>query len=85
MDARFGAYVDHDLASYHVAACADVTEIEATWIDERDDHVNPMGSKGIGEIGIVGTAAAIGDAIRHATGRRFRETPFRLDRVLVGD
>jgi xanthine dehydrogenase YagR molybdenum-binding subunit len=83
MDPRFGAYVNHDLATYHVAACADVAEIEASWIDEVDEHVNPMGSKGIGEIGIVGTAAAIGNAIHHATGHRLRATPFRLDRLLT--
>ncbi|MFF7379541.1 xanthine dehydrogenase family protein molybdopterin-binding subunit [Streptomyces massasporeus] len=84
MDAAFGDFTESDLASYHVPAHADVTEIEAHWVDEEDSHLNPMGSKGIGEIGIVGTAAAIGNAVHHATGVRFRELPLTPDRVLTG-
>ena len=61
---------------------ADVRSIEAHWIEEDDPHLNPMGSKGIGEIGIVGTAAAIANAVHDATGVRFRERPIRPDRVL---
>ena len=61
---------------------ADIGDIEATWIDENDPHLNPMGAKGIGEIGIVGTAAAVANAVFHATGVRFRDLPIRLDRVL---
>jgi xanthine dehydrogenase YagR molybdenum-binding subunit len=82
MDAVFGDFLNHDFAQYHVAACADIERIEAHWIDERDDHLNPMGSKGIGEIGIVGTAAAVANAVFHATGKRVRDLPIRLDRVL---
>jgi xanthine dehydrogenase YagR molybdenum-binding subunit len=82
MDAEFGDYLNRDLAQYHVPACADVHEIEAAWLDEDDDELNPMGSKGIGEIGIVGTAAAIGNAVYHATGKRVRELPIRLDRLI---
>jgi xanthine dehydrogenase YagR molybdenum-binding subunit len=82
MDAEFGDYLNHDLAQYHVAANADVRAIDVAWIDEHDPHLNPMGSKGIGEIGIVGTAAAIGNALHHAAGIRLRELPLRLDRVL---
>ena len=55
------------------------------WIDEPDDHLNPMGTKGIGEIGIVGAAAAIANAVYHATGVRVRDLPIRLDRVLRAD
>jgi xanthine dehydrogenase YagR molybdenum-binding subunit len=84
MDAQFGDYLNHDFAQYHVASCADIESIEAHWIDEEDEHLNPMGSKGIGEIGIVGTAAAVANAVFHATGRRFRDLPIRLDRVLAG-
>ncbi|MER5577861.1 xanthine dehydrogenase family protein molybdopterin-binding subunit [Streptomyces massasporeus] len=84
MDAAFGDFTESDLASYHVPAHADVAEIEAHWVDEEDSHLNPMGSKGIGEIGIVGTAAAIGNAVHHATGVRFRELPLTPDRVLTG-
>jgi xanthine dehydrogenase YagR molybdenum-binding subunit len=82
LDPAFGDFTESDLASYHVPAHADVTDVEAHWIDEDDPHLNPMGSKGIGEIGIVGTAAAIGNAVHHATGVRFRELPLTPDRVL---
>ncbi|MEV7126957.1 xanthine dehydrogenase family protein molybdopterin-binding subunit [Streptomyces sp. NPDC093260] len=82
MDAAFGDFAEPDLASYHVPAHADVPAIEAHWIDEDDSHLNPMGSKGIGEIGIVGAAAAVGNAVHHATGIRFRELPLTPDRVL---
>ncbi|MHC3467083.1 xanthine dehydrogenase family protein molybdopterin-binding subunit [Streptomyces sp. 7R007] len=83
MDAAFGDFTESDLASYHVPAHADVPDIEAHWIDEEDGELNPMGSKGIGEIGIVGTAAAIGNAVHHATGVRLRELPLTPDRVLA--
>ncbi|WP_432102532.1 xanthine dehydrogenase family protein molybdopterin-binding subunit [Streptomyces sp. bgisy091] len=82
MDPVFGDFTESDLASYHVPSCADVPDIQAHWIDEDDPHLNPMGSKGIGEIGIVGTAAAIGNAVRHATGARLRELPLTPDKVL---
>ncbi|MEU1127202.1 xanthine dehydrogenase family protein molybdopterin-binding subunit [Streptomyces sp. NPDC005899] len=82
MDAAHGDFTERDLASYHVPTCADVPDIEAHWIDEEDPHLNPMGSKGIGEIGIVGTAAAIGNAVRHATGARLRTLPLTPDTVL---
>ena len=58
-------------------------DIEAIWIDEEDEHLNPMGSKGIGEIGIVGTAAAVANAVYDATGVRFRGLPIKLDDVLT--
>jgi xanthine dehydrogenase YagR molybdenum-binding subunit len=83
MDPQFGDYVNHDFASYHIAANADVGSIEVFWIDEEDPHLNPMGAKGIGEIGIVGTAAAIANAVHHATGIRVRDLPLRPDRLLV--
>jgi len=82
MDAAFGDYVNKDFAQYHIAACADIESIEAQWIDETDDELNPIGSKGIGEIGIVGTAAAVANAVFNATGKRVRDLPIRLDRVL---
>lgn len=84
LDTAFGDFAESDLAAYHVPAHADVPDIEAHWIDEDDPHLNPLGGKGIGEIGIVGTAAAIGNAVHHATGVRFREPPLTPDRVLAG-
>jgi xanthine dehydrogenase YagR molybdenum-binding subunit len=82
MDAEFGDYLNHDLAGYHVAANADIQGIDVSWLDEHDDQLNPLGVKGIGEIGIVGTAAAIANAVYHATGHRQRHLPIRPDRVL---
>lgn len=83
MDLAFGDFAEHDLASYHVPVCADVPAIEAYWIEEEDPHLNPMGSKGIGEIGIVGTAAAIANAVHHAAGVRLRDVPLTPDKVLA--
>ena len=82
LDPRFGDYVNHDFAEYHIATNADVGTVDVTWIDEEDLHVNPMGSKGIGELGIVGTAAAIANAVYHATGIRIRDLPITLDKLL---
>ncbi|CAM3539851.1 xanthine dehydrogenase family protein molybdopterin-binding subunit [Kibdelosporangium persicum] len=83
LDERFGHVVNHDLAEYHIAANADVAGIEAHWVDETDPHVNPLGTKGIGEIGIVGTAAAIANAAHHATGIRVRDLPLTADKFLA--
>ena len=82
LDPRFGDYVNHDFAEYHIATNADVGEIDVSWIEEDDPHVNPIGVKGIGEIGIVGTAAAIANAVYHATGIRIRDLPITLDKLL---
>ncbi len=82
MDQSFGDYVNHDFAEYHIATNADVGRIEVLWIEEDDPYVNPMGAKGIGEIGIVGTAAAIANAVYHATGKRVRDLPITLDKLL---
>jgi xanthine dehydrogenase YagR molybdenum-binding subunit len=82
MDPVFGDYAERDLATYHVPCCADIRNIEAHWLDEDDPHLNPMGSKGIGEIGIVGTAAAVANAVRHATGVRLRDLPLTPDKLL---
>jgi xanthine dehydrogenase YagR molybdenum-binding subunit len=82
IDSEFGDYLNSDLAGYHIATCADVHDIEAVWIDEDDDELNPMGSKGIGEISIVGTAAAIANAVHHATGVRIRDLPITPARLV---
>lgn len=82
LDPAFGDFTETDLALYHVPVSADVPRIEARWIEEDDPHLNPMGSKGIGEIGIVGAAAAVGNAVRHATGVRLRTLPLTPDTLL---
>ncbi len=83
MDPRFGDYVNHDFAEYHIATNADVGDVVIQWIDEVDPYVNPVGAKGIGEIGIVGTAAAIANAVYHATGIRVRDLPLSPDKLLA--
>jgi xanthine dehydrogenase YagR molybdenum-binding subunit len=82
VDARFGHVLNHDFASYHIPANADAGQFDIAWIDEEDPHVNPMGSKGIGEIGIVGTAAAVANAVYHATGIRVRDLPITPAKLL---
>jgi xanthine dehydrogenase YagR molybdenum-binding subunit len=82
VDPSAGGFVRTDLAQYHIATCADVPSVEAFWIEEDDPHLWPGGGKGIGEIGITGTAAAIGNAVYHATGRRVRDLPITPARLL---
>ncbi|MFG2603432.1 xanthine dehydrogenase family protein molybdopterin-binding subunit [Streptomyces sp. NPDC048514] len=82
-DRASGGNVGADLAGYHVATHADVPRIEADWIEDHDPR-DPVGIKGIGEIGIVGAAAAVANAVWHATGVRHRDLPIRPDRVLAG-
>jgi len=81
-DHRFGRFMVHNLADYHVPVSADVHGIEVFFVDEQDDEINPLGVKGVGEIGIVGTAAAIANAIHHATGKRVRELPITIDKLM---
>ncbi|MGH3099130.1 MAG: xanthine dehydrogenase family protein molybdopterin-binding subunit [Streptosporangiales bacterium] len=83
VDPHVGQVVNHDFAEYHIATNADVEQVEATWLDEYDPYVNPMGSKGIGEIGIVGTAAAVANATYDATGIRIRDLPITPDKLLI--
>jgi xanthine dehydrogenase YagR molybdenum-binding subunit len=82
MDHRFGRFMTHNLADYHVPVNADVPQIDVIFVDERDDEINPLGVKGVGEIGIVGTAAAIANAIYHATGKRVRDLPITVDKLM---
>ena len=81
IDHNFGRIMNANIAEYHVPVNADVHDIEVIFIDEPDDIINPLGIKGIGEIGIVGTAAAIANAIYHATGKRVRDLPITLDKL----
>lgn len=82
IDHHFGRVMNHSLAEYHVPVNADVPEIDVIFVDEPDQHVNALGAKGLGEIGIVGIAAAVANAIFHATGKRVRELPITLDKLL---
>jgi xanthine dehydrogenase YagR molybdenum-binding subunit len=82
MDHRLGRCMTHNLADYHIPAHADVPEIDVIFVDEPDAEVSPLGVKGVGEIGIVGTAAAVANAIFHATGKRVRELPITIDKLL---
>ena len=82
MDHRFGRPMNHSLAEYHISANADIPEIEVIFVDEKDEEVTPLGVKGLGEIGIVGTAAAVANAIFHATGKRIRRFPITLDKLI---
>ena len=83
VDPRFGHVVTSDLASYHIASHADVPDISALWVEEFDPYFGPTGAKGIGEIGVVGVPAAIGNAIYNATGQRLRSLPFTPDKLVV--
>lgn len=82
IDHRFGRIMNHNLAEYHVPVNADVQNIEVIFVEEHDAIVNPLGVKGLGEIGVVGTAAAIANAVFHATGKRVRDLPITLDKLL---
>ena len=81
-DHRFGRFMTHNLADYHVPVNADVHSIDVFFVEEKDEEINPLGVKGVGEIGIVGTAAAIANAVYHATGRRVRDLPITLDKLM---
>jgi xanthine dehydrogenase YagR molybdenum-binding subunit len=80
---RYGSFVNQDLASYHVAVNADVGEMDVVFLHEDDPHGSPLGSKGIGELGICGAGAAIMNAIHNATGARIRDFPATPDKLLA--
>jgi xanthine dehydrogenase YagR molybdenum-binding subunit len=82
VDHNFGRIMNANIAEYHVPSNADVRDIEVIFVDEPDEIINPLGIKGVGEIGIVGTAAAIANAIYHATGKRVRDLPITLDKLM---
>jgi xanthine dehydrogenase YagR molybdenum-binding subunit len=82
IDQNFGRFINHNLAEYHVPVNADVHEIDVIFVEEKDSIVNPLGAKGLGEIGVVGVAAAIANAVFHATGKRIRSLPITLDKLL---
>jgi xanthine dehydrogenase YagR molybdenum-binding subunit len=82
LDPRFGHFVNHDLAEYHVPVHADIPAIDAIFLAELDDRSNPLKSKGIGELGICGAGAAIANAVYNACGARIRDYPITLDKLL---
>ena len=82
MDPRSGRTMNPNLGEYHVPVNADVPSLEAILVEENDPHVNALGIKGVGEIGVTGTAGAVANAVWHATGVRVREFPITLDRLI---
>ncbi|NVO86503.1 xanthine dehydrogenase family protein molybdopterin-binding subunit [Hymenobacter terrestris] len=82
MDHKFGRYVNHNFAEYHIPVNADIPHIDVIFVHEDDDIVNPLGVKGIGEVGMLGVTAAIANAVFHATGKRVRDLPIMLDKLL---
>src|SRR5579871_5939346 len=83
MDRRSGRPVNGNLGEYHVPVNADIAGLEAIIVEEHDPHVNPLGVKGVGEIGITGSAGAVVNAVWHATGIRVRKFPITLDRLIA--
>jgi xanthine dehydrogenase YagR molybdenum-binding subunit len=81
LDHALGRMMNADLAEYHVPVNADVHDIKVIFVDEPDALVNPLGIKGVGEIGIVGVAAAMSNAVYHATGKRVRDLPITPDKL----
>ena len=76
------AFITQDLANYHVPVHADVPDIDAVFLEEFDSHANVLGSKGVGELGICGSGAAVANAVYNACGVRVRDYPLTLDKVL---
>jgi xanthine dehydrogenase YagR molybdenum-binding subunit len=82
VDHNLGRIMNANIAEYHVPTNADVHDVQVIFVDEPDSLINPLGIKGVGEIGIVGVAAAIANAVYHATGRRVRDLPITLDKLM---
>jgi xanthine dehydrogenase YagR molybdenum-binding subunit len=82
LDPTTGRIINADLGEYHVPVNADIPSIDAFFVQEDDPHLNRVGAKGIGEIGAIGSAAAIANAVYHATGTRIRTLPITLDKIL---
>lgn len=82
IDDRFGKYINGNLADYHVPVNADIPDIEAIFIDKPDPYINPIGTKGVGEISLIGVAAAVANAVYNACGKRIRELPITPDKLI---
>lgn len=83
VDHRYGRWVNNSLADYHMPVHADVPHIETIFVNKPDPILNPMGAKGMGEIALIGFAAAVANAVYHATGKRIRELPITPDKLLA--
>ena len=81
-DPRNARIVNANLADYHVPVHADVPPIDVIFVEEKDEHVNPVGAKGIAELTLVGVAPAVANAVYHATGKRLRDLPITPDKLL---
>jgi xanthine dehydrogenase YagR molybdenum-binding subunit len=84
VDPRYGNFVNGDLAEYLVPVHADIPAIDAILLDDFDDKANELGIKGVGELGICGTGAAVANAVFNATGVRARDFPITIDKLLPG-
>jgi xanthine dehydrogenase YagR molybdenum-binding subunit len=82
IDPHHARYVNDNISEYHIPVNADVRQVDVVMVPEADSEVNPLGIKGVGEIGIVGMNAAIANAVWHATGRRIRELPIRIEHLI---
>lgn len=81
-DPRFGRVLNPDLANYHVPVHADVHELDRLFVPSEEPLMNPLGVKGLAELGLCGVAPSIANAVWHATGKRVRELPITLDKLL---
>jgi xanthine dehydrogenase YagR molybdenum-binding subunit len=82
IDHRYGKFINNNFADYHVPVNADIPEMEVYFINKKDPYTNPMGSKGLGEIALVGMAPAVANAIFNATGKRIRSLPITPDKLI---
>lgn len=84
LDTRHGHFVNHDLAEYLVPVNGDIAQMDVVFLELPDENANPLGVKGLGELGVCGAGAAVANAVYNATGVRVREFPVTLDKVMAG-
>lgn len=82
IDQRFGRPINNNLADYHVPVNADIPNVDVLFVNKKDPYTNPIGSKGLGEIALVGVAPAVANAVFNATGKRIRSLPITRDKLL---
>lgn len=82
VDHRFGRPINNNLADYHVPVHADIPKVDVLFVNQKDPYINPIGSKGLGEIALVGVAPAVANAVFNATGKRIRSLPITPDKLL---